>query len=383
MKEIRQIIEAFEVAQQEGQKAALATVVHVEGSSYRAPGARMLITEDGMLTGAISGGCLEGDALRKALMAIMQGKPLLATYDTSDEDDAMMGVGLGCNGIIRVLIEPIDTSNPTNPIALLKLAVAKREPVVLVTFFSLANKWEENQGTRWLAKEDRTLVSDERNSSSILSIDALLDHVERVFENQRTEFINMATANIAAFVEYLTPSISVIIAGAGNDVSPLVQMASILGWEVTLVDGRPNYANESRFSGCRIIVSAPEVALRNIELDNRTACVLMTHNYNYDKSMLRQLVSLHVPYIGMLGPKRKFQRMLDEFSAEGILLSEEQLLRIHSPIGLNIGAETPEEIALSITAEISACFAGKEGMPLKNLPNKIHDWKMAITTVDT
>lgn len=377
MKEIKEIIGAFELAEKAGQKAALATVVHVEGSSYRAPGARMLITEDGALTGAISGGCLEGDALRKALMAMLQGRPLLATYDTSDEDDAIIGVGLGCNGIIRVLIEPIDADNATNPIALLKLAVAKRDPAVLVTFFSLEDKWKENQGTRLLAKKDRAFIGNGLNDA-IPSANELLECIQRVLENGDTEFIHIVSSNITAFVEYLMPNVSVIIAGAGNDVLPLVQMSGILGWEVTLIDGRPNYANESRFSGCQIVVSEPELALRNLTLDSRTACVLMTHNYNYDKALLRQLCDLPVPYIGMLGPKRKFQRMLAEFGNEGISLSAARLLQIHSPVGLNIGAETPEEIALSITAEISACFAGKEGTSLKNLPGRIHDRRTII-----
>src|SRR5688572_7564506 len=120
MKEINDIIRAFDEAQNAGRQAALATVVHVEGSSYRRPGARMLITDNGQLTGAISGGCLEGDALRKAQLAMAQQRSMLVTYDTMDEDDAKLGVGLGCNGIIQVLIEPIQTNEPNNPIQLLK-----------------------------------------------------------------------------------------------------------------------------------------------------------------------------------------------------------------------------------------------------------------------
>src|SRR6187397_1062767 len=120
MKEIKDIIRSFDEAQMEGRQTALATVVHVDGSSYRRPGARMLITDEGQLTGAISGGCLEGDALRKALLVMSQQRSKLVTYDTMDDDDAKFGVGLGCNGIIQVLIEPIDETNPNNPIRFLK-----------------------------------------------------------------------------------------------------------------------------------------------------------------------------------------------------------------------------------------------------------------------
>src|SRR6187549_194976 len=131
MKEIRNIIAAGEQALLEGKQVALATVVHVEGSSYRRPGARMLITEEGTLTGAISGGCLEGDALRKALFVMAQQKPMLVTYDTMDDDDAKFGVGLGCNGIIQVLIEPIDPAEQYNAIQMLEAVAGKRQKAVL------------------------------------------------------------------------------------------------------------------------------------------------------------------------------------------------------------------------------------------------------------
>src|ERR1700709_2472136 len=143
MKEINDIIRAFDEAQQQGSQTALATVVHVDGSSYRRPGAGMLVTDEGQLTGAISGGCLEGDALRKALYVMNQQKSMLVTYDTMDEDDARMGIGLGSNGMIQVLIEPVDTANPHHPIALLKAIAATRQKAVLVTLFSLQNRKDE------------------------------------------------------------------------------------------------------------------------------------------------------------------------------------------------------------------------------------------------
>src|SRR6187431_1844847 len=155
MKEIRDIIKAFDDAQKLGKQTALATVVHVEGSSYRRPGARMLIEDNGQLTGAISGGCLEGDALRKALLVMNEKKSRLVTYDTMDDDDVKFGVGLGCNGIIQVLIEPINKENPNNPIQFLKAVNEKRQQSVLVTLFSLENKKDPQYGTCLLLKEDK------------------------------------------------------------------------------------------------------------------------------------------------------------------------------------------------------------------------------------
>src|ERR1044071_1096250 len=158
MKEIRAIIQAFSAAQQQGKQTALATVVHVQGSSYRRPGARMLITEDGQLTGAISGGCLEGDALRKALLVMSRKQPMLAVYDTTDEDDARLGVGLGCDGIIHIIIEPIDYANPHNPIQLLKTAVAQRQQAVLITLFNLTDRNGIQPGTCLLQLQDGTVA---------------------------------------------------------------------------------------------------------------------------------------------------------------------------------------------------------------------------------
>ena len=154
MKEIKDIIRSFDEAQQQGKQTALATVVHLDGSSYRRPGARMLITDEGQLTGAISGGCLEGDALRKALLVMSQQRSMLVTYDTMDEDDAKFGIGLGCNGIIQVLIEPINPGEPDNPIQLLRIVAEKREKAVVVTLFSLENKKDTQPGTRLLLKEN-------------------------------------------------------------------------------------------------------------------------------------------------------------------------------------------------------------------------------------
>jgi xanthine/CO dehydrogenase XdhC/CoxF family maturation factor len=172
MKEIRDIIQAFDEAQKLGKQTALATVVHVEGSSYRRPGARMLIEDDGQLTGAISGGCLEGDALRKALLVMTEKRSRLVTYDTMDDDDAKFGVGLGCNGIIQVLIEPIDISNPDNPIQYLKKLNEKRQMAALVTLFSLQDRKGPQYGTCLLLKEDGDLVQHVPVLKDVLLTDA-------------------------------------------------------------------------------------------------------------------------------------------------------------------------------------------------------------------
>lgn len=370
MKEIKDIIRSFDEAQKQGKQTALATVVHVDGSSYRRPGARMLITEEGELTGAISGGCLEGDALRKALLVMSQKRSMLVTYDTMDEDDAKLGIGLGCNGIIQVLIEPINTADPNNPILLLKSVAARRQKAVLITLFSLENKKDPQPGTCLLLRENEQA----KGNSSILN-EILIKDGMQVLANGHSVFRNYISENqnLTAFIELIEPAVSLIVIGAGNDVIPLVAMAEIMGWETTVIDGRPNYAKKERFSPtCQVLVSKPEKVLEQIATDEQTVFLLMTHNYNYDTAMLLQLLQKNVKYVGMLGPKKKLERMLGEWEEQGIHLTKEQLASVHSPVGLDIGAETSEEIALSILSEIKAVLSGKQGLSLHSNTGTIH-----------
>jgi xanthine dehydrogenase accessory factor len=365
LKELLEIVNAFDKANAAGKQTALATVVLVEGSSYRRAGARMLVTEDGQLTGAISGGCLEGDALRKARLAMAQSKPMLVTYDTTDEDDAKFGVGLGCNGIIHILIEPIFPGRGISPVTLFKHFLSKREPVVLVTMFSLADRQASQPGTCLLMKADETTqgnIVDEEIK------DAVLEDAVDVLKNGNSVTKTYIYGNgYTCFIELLQPAVSLVIFGAGNDAIPMVQFASVLGWQVTLVDGRANYAVPERFPQVKkIIIAKPEKALVDIIIDDRTVMVLMTHNYNYDMATLRQLLPLQLPYVAALGPKKRLLRMLDELKEEGLDVTNEQLKSIFGPAGLDIGSENSDEIALSIITEIQAVLNKKTVNSLRN-----------------
>jgi xanthine dehydrogenase accessory factor len=372
MKEIKDILQSFALAQQQGKKTALASVVHLDGSSYRRPGARMLINDEGLLTGAISGGCLEGDALRKAMLVIAQQYSKLVTYDTSDEEDVSVGVQLGCAGIIQVLFEPIDANAAMNPVKLLQKAIAKRQKSVLVTLFSIEEKNKPQAGTCLLMEEDKTITGDIPFAAIK---DAVMTDVYAALESQVSLFKNYTSENIAvtAFIEFLKPAVSLVVVGAGNDAIPLVNIADVIGWEARVVDGRNTHAKPERFAAaCQVLVSKPEKALDQIPIDEQTVFVLMTHNYNYDLAMLKALLERNVKYIGVLGPKKKLERMLDELKDAGMKLTEKQLSSIYGPVGLEIGAETAEEIALSIIAEIKAVFAGKKGTSLKDSKDFIH-----------
>jgi xanthine/CO dehydrogenase XdhC/CoxF family maturation factor len=371
MKEFQTILNAYAQSLSEGKRVALATLVHVDGSSYRRPGARMLVTEEGELTGAISGGCLEGDALQKAMLVMAQQQSRIVTYDTTDEDDDTLGVGLGCNGIIQVLMEPIRPEDPDNQLEFLKKVVARRQKAVLVTLFSMDNRKGPQPGTCLMMDENGAF----HGRADIALEEVLKTDAREAFRNEKSLFKQYISPEGAhtAFIEFIQPAVSLVVVGAGNDAKPLVDMADALGWEVRVVDGRSSHAKPDRFvSACQVLVSKPEAVLDQIPIDRQTVFVLMTHNYNYDKAMLKALVEKDIPYIGSLGPKKKLDRMLGELAEEGTVLTDAQRAIIHGPVGLDIGAETSEEIALSILTEIKAVLAGKSGQRLRFIEGEIH-----------
>ncbi|MCE2769032.1 MAG: XdhC family protein [Saprospiraceae bacterium] len=372
MKEIREIINAYNKARKNEKRLALATLVHLNGSSYRRPGARMIVDEEGQLTGAISGGCLEGDALRKAVFCIHTQIPKLVVYDTSDEEDATIGIQLGCSGIIQVLFEPIDENDPLNPIELLKKAIHKRQNTVLVTLYAPQIKKGDTVGTSMLLEDSGEFHN---NSSFQFVPETLMQDIKETLTIKKSSFksYNLNDNTFNAFLSFISPPISLIIVGAGNDAIPLQSIAETLGWEVTIVDGRHTYAKIERFSSaCQIIVSKPEKVLQQIPIDEKSVFVLMTHNYNYDYAILKALLDKNIPYIGALGPKKKLDNMITDLKAENIFLNERQKNILYGPVGLELGAETPAEIALSITAEIMSVMHNKKGGSLRNLLTEIH-----------
>ncbi len=372
MKEIEDIIRAFKQAQQQNKRTALATVVHVEGSSYRRPGARMLVTEDGELTGAISGGCLEGDALRKALLAINQQQNKLVTYNSMDEEDNTIGIQLGCNGIVHILFEPIDPSKENNPLSLLERATAQEYNSGLVTLFSLNNN---------MIQPGTCLLSIGEDHFGEIEVEKLhgivIQDIQEVLATNHSAMKNYLSDDgqiVTGFIELIKPPVELIIAGAGNDAFPLVHMAAVLGWHVTIVDGRKTHANAKRFPTVKkIIVAKPAESIQQLHVTDQTVFVLMSHNYNYDIAMLKELASSNSNYIGVLGPKKKLEKMFAELQQEAIELSDVQKEKIYGPIGFDIGAETAEEIALSVIAEIKAVLSKRDGATLRNKKGFIHE----------
>ena len=374
MKELRDIILAHEKAVAQNKKTALATVVKVEGSSYRRPGARMLVTEDGDLTGAISGGCLEGSALRKARLAMFQQQNKLEIYETTDEDDGRLGIQLGCNGTVYILFEPIIDKDENNPIQLIRRALQQRKRSIIATVFSPHNKQQQTGTCYFFNREEKILLNG----------DAAIEKDGQHLFNQQRSLVKEYEEHTVLY-QFIPPPVRLVILGAGNDAQPLAELASLLGWDIIVVDSRPVYCTPERFPGasqvCRI---KPSEVLTAITPDEQTAVIVMTHNYNYDMSALEQLIQSDCQYIGLLGPKKKLNKMVDELTSRGVEINEEVLQKIYGPVGLDIGAETSEEIALSVLAEIKSVFSKRDGSSLKDRTIEIHErvTEVAAVTLD-
>lgn len=368
MKEIRQIVEAYGKIDFSRHKAALATVARVEGSSYRRTGARMLVLDNGTYLGGISGGCLEGDALRRAQKAIASNRASVVTYDTTRDDHNQIGVGLGCNGIVDVLFTPLDVSNSANHIALLRDCMYSRKPCLIATITGCEDFPEilgtslpfenEAQWRRYFPVPElaEVVLTDARNGL-------------KTGETQTLFYLTTSGCEIRICLEVLMPAIHLVLYGSNNDIYPLARIGRELGWDLTVM-ANPLKVEKSLFALAAKVLHPKEA--EQPDIDDRTAVVLMAHDYKTDLQNLQQLLDSQARYIGLLGPRKRAQKMFDALEAEEMPVAEGVMERIFAPAGLDIGALTPEEIALSIAAEIRACFAGRQGASLRLREGSIH-----------
>lgn len=368
MKDLKAITEAYQRVDFNQRKAALATVVKVRGSSYRSPGARMLITDDGRWVGSISGGCLEGDALRKARAVMSSKKSMTVTYDTREESNQNLGIGLGCNGIIDVLIEPVDHTDTANPVVRFQSLITLPHAVAMATLFEGPN----HIGSKVLLNADGSITGSLRLTS--LTEQAIAD-LRHVFQSKKSEAKKYAAdgEDYEVFLELIQPAINLIIFGGGFDARPVSELAKSLGWSVSVTDECVAHIAPIFFpTADKLSLCQREFIDRDFNITPYTACVLMSHNYEYDRDVLKKLIKTSAPYIGILGPRKRFDKMQVEFLQQGIILNTDDMKRIHSPIGLDIGAEAPDEIALSIISEIQGKFTNRSGGFLKYNTGPIH-----------
>lgn len=368
MSEITDVLDAIEKLNAEGQRMALATIVAVRGSTYRRPGARLLVPEEGAPIGNISGGCLEGDVADMARIVMQEGAARLAGWDLTADDDDVWGLGLGCNGAIEVFIEPADQAVAVTHA--LRTALEQERPICVVTALE--------SPLAVVAPGARVVVPNQGPvEGSLGDTDVDADAIAAAREGLargRSE-IRTIGGGVRAFVEVLEPPLRLLVCGAGHDAIPLVRAARGIGWSPVVVDDRAGFLNLERFPEAAgfVHVEAPEHVSKTATIDRRTHAVVMTHNFLRDKEFLRSLLDSDAGYIGMLGPSARTHRLLMELADEGVEITDADHERIHGPAGLDLGAEGPEEIAQAIVAEIVAARHGRAGGFLKERPGPIHD----------
>lgn len=342
----------FDARRAAARPLVLATVIATEGSTYRKPGARMLIDDQGEACGLLSGGCLESDLAEHAGTVLISGSARLVEYDLRSSDDLVWGLGLGCEGAMTILLQRLSPADGYTPLTQIGKAQAERTSFTFATIFrSDTNAWPAGRVLLPEANLDETIGRALER--------ALRDTDERKAVPGLVE-VQTGGFTVNAFIDSIELPPRILILGAGPDAAPVVEAACVLGWSVAVFDHRPAYAIASHFPRAERVVSAAADDLRRaVDLAQFNAAVIMSHHLPSDLSYLRQLAVSDLAYIGLLGPAPRRQRLLAEAGLNTSSLST----RLFGPVGLDIGARTPESIALAIVAEIHAVLSRRSGQP--------------------
>lgn len=341
----RHIVDRFALGREQGEDMVLVTVYETLGSTYSKAGTRMLITAGGDSLGLVSGGCLEGDLAARARQVLAANEAMTVTYDLRDEADELFGLGIGCNGLIRVLLQALNADNGYEPMSSIARALLGDEPAALATVVA-SNRADVAAGA--------SLIVDAAGARSL----GLPGDCASAIAGACTAAVERGGASLAREREGLSvlymplvPVPKLLLLGAGLDAVPLVNMAAELGWRVWVADHRPAYLERAGFERAeqkRLVV--PATLAGDLDLARFDAIVVMSHHLNTDREYLRQLAGVDVPYLGLLGPPARKERLLGELGDAGAALRP----RLRGPVGIDIGADAAESIALSIAAEILA-----------------------------
>jgi xanthine/CO dehydrogenase XdhC/CoxF family maturation factor len=353
MKEIATLLAAADRLFTSGEEGVLVTLVHTKGSTYRRPGARMLVLPGNQTVGTISGGCLEPTVARQA-WELTRATPRVAfLFESAPEDDAW-GPASGCHGVLTLLAERISARERHPALDALAVVVRSHRPMVLRHDF--------------VRSTQEALIPVQSHDPQ----NPLWPHeVEITLANAASRWVEHGDA--AAFLEYLAPPVHLLLCGGGDDAQPVARLAHELAWSVDLLDTRARLATRDRFPTAAAVTVGGAEKLSPL-LHPHTAAVLMTHRFTDDLAFLEQLLNAQppLPYLGILGPRRRTERLLHELAARGCIPSPRQLKNLRSPIGLDLGASSPETIALSIIAEIQATLAARDAHPLSTRTGPIH-----------
>ena len=373
MKEIRGVLKL--VAElREGETAVLATVVDLQGSGYRLPGARMLITAAGDTIGTVSGGCLEADVLERAKRVLDTGQAEVFTYDTTADENSVFSLNMGCRGLLRILLEPVN--NDSDVIAALRKVVRDRRNIEMATVINAGADHDVAVGQRIIVEESALEIVGSR--SLLKPVPQLHDDLltfAGVSAGSETIRYQEGEAMIEFVFESLRPPVLLMVFGAGADAVPLAGLAHDLGWAVRVYDHRPAFVTSERFPKANEATLLDRDEAVEMAADSLTAIVLMNHNYDRDKVMILPALSSKAFYVGALGPKIRTKQILDEHRTGGGTIDESSLARLRAPAGLDIGGDSPETIALSILAEIQSVLKNRGGCPLRDRKAPIYDHK--------
>lgn len=342
---------------QTGRQAAVATVVRIEGSAYRQPGAKMLVEDDGVSTGGVSGGCLEADVREVGRAVIGSGRPELRHYQTGPDEQTVWGLGLGCNGSIDVFIQPATTQAALEAAERVRELLRGESPFAVSTIIS-------GQGAlgRSLAVVDAGLVAGSTGDSA--GDRALTSRAQALLERGESQLDDLGA--IQVFTEVMIPPPHLLICGAGDDARPLAAYATEAGFRVTVLDHRPAYLSADRFpEGTRLHGGRSEDGFGPLPVGTSTYAVVMMHSLVRDREWVGHLMGSEAAYIGVLGPRARTEDILQQLGATG---SE----RVFAPVGLDVGAEGAEQIALSIVAELLTVRAGRDPRHLRDKEGAIH-----------
>lgn len=355
-RETERLLEAIRGVRAAGGRAALATIVRVRGSAYRREGARVLVREDGSYECLLSGGCLEPAVAAAAAGVIATGASSLRQYDL--EDDSVWSLGIGCTGEVDIFIERLD-DDPVTRVWLERLERA--EPVALVKALSGA-------GGRLLAHAGGVQGSLGRPDLDREAAARAHARLDAAFPQPGTE--RVGEADLFFDVSGAPPAL--VMFGAGPDAEPLAALAWNLGFDVTVVDPREAFLTSERFPNAARVATLPHESPTRVALTPRSSVVILNHHLERDRAALKVALDSPAPYIGVLGPRSRFHKLIEGLQAEGCTPSPEALARVRSPVGLALGAETPEEIAVAILGEIMALQRGFGGEFLSGREGSLH-----------
>lgn len=378
MNTVNAIVQSINTALDRGEDTVLATVVKVEDSAYRRPGARMLVCADGQHSGTVSGGCLEGEIVRKAWWLTSGGAPVVCRYDTGAGEEAEWTFGLGCNGAVHILLEHVRKGAPQ--LRWMQQIADQHSPGACAVVISSSGMSNVDVGQRVFIHADGSKQGELADHS--LNAEVYRDLAAALATGKSASHSYQPGQGVVeVFLEVLQPPVDLIIFGAGHDAVPLAHMAKQLGWRVTVADGRAHFARKNRFPDAdAVVVINLDDALPAAGVSRNSAVVLMTHSYEQDQRLLAQLLELQPRYIGQLGPRSRTDRMLGEIGAREKAASLQQAGVLHYPVGLDIGADAPEEVALAILAEIKASSSGHAGGMLHRRDGPIHQAPAAGAT---